>query len=155
MRRIAKRAAVLVAVLGVGGASSSWLKSSGYDFWQYSTYRKQLQEGVTASETLDLHLEASEERLSLKEAAVRDFLDNRTTFAGLIDQFQQANENNGHLVRYMHDYYPTADAREIAARNAILFISASLSPDLSHRGAILNQVRSEFDRQFPHANPAL
>lgn len=151
MRRAAKWTMILLTVCGVVGVASDRLTACGYDFWRYSAYQQQLEEDTTLSEALDARLENSEERLALKELIVREFLAGRTTFDGVIDSFRQTNEGNDRVMQYMHTYYPAADDREIAARNALQFIGSSLPKDSPRRGPLLGRLRAEFDRQFPQA----
>ncbi len=143
MRRFAKGMGVVAVAVGVAAASS--------DFWQYSEYAEKIRADETVSNSLDQQLSQSEERLALKEQGIREFLHQRMTFAKLVDLFEQLNEGNDKLVHYMHDYYPAASEREIAARNAVQFILSSLPKASPTRAAELNRIRSEFDRLFPRA----
>ena len=104
------------------------------------------------AQELDERLQATEGRLAVKEAVVGDYLAHRTTFAHVVEEFRRLNEENANIAPLVRVYYPTADDREVAARNAYNFIAAAAAQDLSPRRRLLSQLRAEIDRQF--ARPA-
>jgi hypothetical protein len=146
--RAAGAAAIGLVYASFAFACPEWTRDLGLDVWNYSTLNEQVETHRQRESELDKVSERVRKRLELKQLIVDAVIEEQLTLEMASDQFLALNRIPPDNMPAGRFQFPGASDEEIAARQVIALVKATLNSNPSRGAEVLCRLEAQWQAAF-------